>query len=471
MRILTRAIFISLALLVTIPARSLAGDGAWRLEAELMPPDSLGLGAFTPVSMCASDNVCFVGSNGLIHAFRLRPSGSWEWCDTLSGSGPVSTGAVPYYGKEKGFGSHIACNGDTLLAAAYQYVDSRDNDAVLYEFIPDSTGEWRETMRLVPRPSGMPIADVVAVPGGAILTCSMDAGRSLFFYRDATRRLAKTSSPLSATSAYQLASAERWTAAALMWVGGVDILRNPESGVWKCEDTLQDPLGGPAAAWGDMVAASEQSIGRFHLFRRNSGGEWQLEASLRHLDNNGAAPWVRRLGLGQDFAVTALSWPDGTISFCGFVRYGPSAWRYDSTLVTIDYTPDIDVSCCGNRCFILTPSFARIYGVDVAESTFASPDPSPLPSEAVLYQPHPNPFNPSTTIPYTLSEDADVSLVVHNILGQPVRTLANRRMTAGEHAASWDGRDERGQQVASGVYLVRMVAGDAVQVRKVTFVR
>ena len=88
-----------------------------------------------------------------------------------------------------------------------------------------------------------------------------------------------------------------------------------------------------------------------------------------------------------------------------------------------------------------------------------------------LRQNTPNPFNPTTTIAFTLANDGVVSLRVYNALGQQVRTLVNRHTTAGHHTVTWNGRDDRGNAVASGVYLYRLVTGDKVMVKRMTLVR
>jgi hypothetical protein len=88
-----------------------------------------------------------------------------------------------------------------------------------------------------------------------------------------------------------------------------------------------------------------------------------------------------------------------------------------------------------------------------------------------LGQNYPNPFNPHTTVRYTVGEDARVRLRVYNGAGHVVRTLVDETVTAGEHTASWDGRDERGVSVASGVYFCRMQAGSVSLERKLVLIR
>ena len=84
----------------------------------------------------------------------------------------------------------------------------------------------------------------------------------------------------------------------------------------------------------------------------------------------------------------------------------------------------------------------------------------PVPTDYSLEQNLPNPFNPSTTIKYQLPNSGEASLVIYNLLGQQVRTLLKETMDAGFHSVVWDGKDELGKQVASGVYIYRLQSGD-----------
>ncbi len=83
----------------------------------------------------------------------------------------------------------------------------------------------------------------------------------------------------------------------------------------------------------------------------------------------------------------------------------------------------------------------------------------------------PNPFNPTTTIEYTLPRGGDTELVVFDVEGRRVRTLVNEFVPAGVHGAVWDGRDDAGNRVASGVYLYRLRAGGVVETRKMVLVK
>jgi hypothetical protein len=94
-----------------------------------------------------------------------------------------------------------------------------------------------------------------------------------------------------------------------------------------------------------------------------------------------------------------------------------------------------------------------------------------IPQRFELGQNYPNPFNPSTIIAYQLSEAADVDLAIYNVVGQRIRVLAEGALPAGRHQVMWDGRDESGQAVSSGVYLYRLVAGTQQQSRTMILVK
>lgn len=94
-----------------------------------------------------------------------------------------------------------------------------------------------------------------------------------------------------------------------------------------------------------------------------------------------------------------------------------------------------------------------------------------LPSANYLGQNHPNPFNPTTTIEYGVVSSEMVSINIYNARGEVVRTLVSGRRAPGSYSVDWDGRDQHGNQVASGVYLSRMQAGSFNQSRKLILLK
>jgi hypothetical protein len=83
---------------------------------------------------------------------------------------------------------------------------------------------------------------------------------------------------------------------------------------------------------------------------------------------------------------------------------------------------------------------------------------SEMPKEFALSQNYPNPFNPTTHIKYALPVDSKLTMELYNTLGQRVRTLTNGDMAAGYHIAEWNGTNDAGVQLASGMYFLRMSA-------------
>jgi len=84
---------------------------------------------------------------------------------------------------------------------------------------------------------------------------------------------------------------------------------------------------------------------------------------------------------------------------------------------------------------------------------------------------YPNPFNATTVISYSLSAPCRVSLEIYDILGRRIRTLVNRAQTVGKHEAIWDGLDAQGHALASGMYFIRIVAGDFQETRKMVLMK
>jgi hypothetical protein len=101
----------------------------------------------------------------------------------------------------------------------------------------------------------------------------------------------------------------------------------------------------------------------------------------------------------------------------------------------------------------------------------ATSDAEAIPEVTSLLGNYPNPFNPSTSINYALSEDGFVSLKIYNTLGEEVANLVNEYQVAGIRSAVWNGRNDAGQSVASGIYIYRLTAGNVVLSEKMLFMK
>ena len=84
---------------------------------------------------------------------------------------------------------------------------------------------------------------------------------------------------------------------------------------------------------------------------------------------------------------------------------------------------------------------------------------------------YPNPFNISTSISFSLPISSEVSLIIYNLLGQKVKTVTNDWFEAGYHTLTWDGTNEFGSVVASGIYFYKLRAGDNVVIKKMSLLK
>ncbi len=94
-----------------------------------------------------------------------------------------------------------------------------------------------------------------------------------------------------------------------------------------------------------------------------------------------------------------------------------------------------------------------------------------IPNESTLFQNFPNPFNAGTRIRYDLSMPAHVQIIVYNFLGEEIKTVVNKYHSSGSYVAYWEGKDNRGYALPSGIYFYQMKAGNFSQIRKIILVR
>jgi hypothetical protein len=102
-----------------------------------------------------------------------------------------------------------------------------------------------------------------------------------------------------------------------------------------------------------------------------------------------------------------------------------------------------------------------VHSTDISRITVKLTSDGEVPKEFSLSQNYPNPFNPSTMIKYGLPVDSRVTVEIYNVIGQRIRTLISDNQTAGYHTAEWNGLNNDGQQLSSGIYFLRMSAKGA----------
>ena len=127
---------------------------------------------------------------------------------------------------------------------------------------------------------------------------------------------------------------------------------------------------------------------------------------------------------------------------------------------------DTDANTISGTTLSLSPFvIAEPFPVDVGEAGES------LPVAFDLGRNYPNPFNPTTTITYSLAQASHVKLEVFTVLGQRVAALVNEPKQSGVHSIVWDGTDNSGNAVASGIYIYRIVADNYIASRKMQLVR
>ena len=94
-----------------------------------------------------------------------------------------------------------------------------------------------------------------------------------------------------------------------------------------------------------------------------------------------------------------------------------------------------------------------------------------IPGRYKLFQNHPNPFNPITTLQYDLPEDVNVKIMIYDLMGREVKTLVNNQLSAGYKSVSWNAKNNLGQPVSAGMYLYRISAGDFQSVKKMVLLK
>jgi hypothetical protein len=173
------------------------------------------------------------------------------------------------------------------------------------------------------------------------------------------------------------------------------------------------------------------------------------------VSNDDGVTWVPI----ETVSATANSWTRASISLCGIL---PLTNEMRVRFVACDTG-----AASTTEAAVDDVRFERFQGdvVDVADNTVIT---GPRTAIETI---NPNPFNPLTTITYTLSTRGDVALRVFDIHGREVRQLVTGFQSPGRYSLSWDGKDDAGHELSTGVYFVRLDAGGEAIHRQVTLLK
>jgi hypothetical protein len=149
-----------------------------------------------------------------------------------------------------------------------------------------------------------------------------------------------------------------------------------------------------------------------------------------------------------------------------------STWDAAAGDFNRDGKTDVFVPNCILQNYVFSPAPVQVWlNATPTTSVREGAGNHPSPEGVRILKNHPNPFNPATTIHYTLQRPSTVGLTVHNASGEKVRTLEKAMRSAGEHAVVWDAKDDSGREVGSGVYFCRLESDAGIHVNRMALIR
>jgi hypothetical protein len=257
---------------------------------------------------------------------------------------------------------------------------------------------------------------------------------------------------------------------------------NEGGGVFS-DDTsavLADNGNSVGAAWADidgdgdldLYVANAGTANRLFGNNKAAGNHW-LHVRLVGVSSNrsaiGARVRITRNGQQQIREVTSST---GYLSQNSLVvEFGLGAETAVDTLQVI-WPLRIDRGQFHTTLLTDVPADQVLEIVEAEAPPAAVSDSGSVPGAFALHPCYPNPFNPTTTIAYELPRPASVNLFIYDISGRLVRQLKRSVVEgAGKHEVVWNGRDDRGYEVASGTYFYRLEAGDFVETRRMALIK
>jgi len=225
--------------------------------------------------------------------------------------------------------------------------------------------------------------------------------------------------------------------------------------------------------WNDQSSGTSSDLHDVFFLTATEG--WIAgQNDLLHYTNDGGATWSSRntgitVGLeGVYFLNSNDGWAVGNSGGIFLTTNGGINWMPESSSTTQELNEVFFVNAengwaVGDNGTILNRSIITGINDDVEVGG--------VPTVFSLEQNYPNPFNPETTIRFSLPKAAQVKLEIYNILGQRVRVLVNGQLASGYHTATWNGEDDSGRLLSSGVYLYRIETNEFTKTQRLLFLK
>jgi hypothetical protein len=328
------------------------------------------------------------------------------------------------------------------------------------------TDSWDVT--IYANTGGMPGA-VVAGPYNIVATQVLDTLNQYFFVLTFPAGVVVTEGSYWVGATANMS----FSAAGQIGIGDNDILhgsmamwQNPGDGFltgcssWGVAQTCfgAAPPGMTDYSW-QLYGDSQITCDDIRTFQARCNPAGSIQARLTMTDNSHGGEMVVFSIDGDPYPAT-ISGAGGTVAQLNVPGIGAGPHTVDLADPAGCTTP-VEVRC-------RVSSDQADLGWDDEDNLVAQPE---VQGETRLLGNHPNPFNPSTSISYSLAKDGFVSLKIYNTLGQEVATLVNEYQVAGTQTSVWNGRNEYGATVASGIYIYRLTTDNVVLSEKMLFMK
>ncbi len=231
------------------------------------------------------------------------------------------------------------------------------------------------------------------------------------------------------------------------------------SGKFCLTDSPRDGYDNNTDSWAqinkafDLTGVISPQLSFWHKYQF-----WSGDTGLVEINTDGGKSWERL----SAFADTQETWTQVNLLLDPYA--GHSSVRFRFRLIS-------DEASTGDGWYI---DDAQVN----FQPTYVEQEPTSVPQEFSLGQNYPNPFNPATTIPFTVHGSRfmvrgqiHTTLSIYNIRGQLVRTLVDQEMTPGKYSVMWDGKNQNGKEVSSGIYLYRLSTKDARITKKMLLLK